>query len=485
MKTTRPAFRRLSALAAALLFAGGAPAALAQDADSASGAGEDGGGARVSVPVDSPALQTFDLSRADGDERVVYELELDIPGRKIPLSARLPLEAGQTSATLTLSVKEREGRRASSLSLSPNPDGTAAEAPRLPLGLFSGTPAEVRLVRADAAAPAVYALEVSNGAPGDCTLSTNELAFAAGQAEAAFTATANPCRLENVELRATRADDAGDRLRLLLPVVRGPLAKLENDFYVCFVKKIPFGTVEVPVLDAAGNPVLAADGTPQTRREQVYKGRWHYITNGLRNTLTVALCAVVLGAVLGFLVAIVRATHDKHGRLRLLNALAKVYITVIRGTPMTVQLLIAYFIIFSNLNNKVLVAILAFGVNSGAYVAEIIRAGITSIDDGQMEAARSLGLSYGQGMRRVVLPQAIRNILPALGNEFIVMLKDTSIASFIGLDDLARGGSIIRSQTYQAYIPFLAVAAIYLVMVMIFSKLLTRLERHLHRTGAK
>ena len=152
---------------------------------------------------------------------------------------------------------------------------------------------------------------------------------------------------------------------------------------------------------------------------------------------------------------------------------------------MTVQLLIAYFIIFSNLNNKVLVAILAFGFNSGAYVAEIIRAGITSIDDGQMEAARALGLSYGQGMRRIVLPQAIRNILPALGNEFIVMLKDTSIASFIGLDDLARGGSIIRSQTYQAYIPFLAVALIYLVLVMIFSKLLTRLERHLRRTGAQ
>ena len=151
---------------------------------------------------------------------------------------------------------------------------------------------------------------------------------------------------------------------------------------------------------------------------------------------------------------------------------------------MTVQLLIAYFIIFSNLNNKVLVAILAFGFNSGAYVAEIIRAGIVSIDAGQMEAARSLGLSYGQGMRHVVLPQAIRNILPALGNEFIVMLKDTSIASFIGLDDLARGGSIIRSQTYQAYIPFLAVACIYLILVMIFSKLLARLERHLQRSAA-
>ena len=126
--------------------------------------------------------------------------------------------------------------------------------------------------------------------------------------------------------------------------------------------------------------------------------------------------------------------------------------------------------------------VIVIAINASAYLAEIFRAGIQSIDRGQMEAARSLGLSYGQGMRRVVLPQAIRNILPALGNEFIVMLKDTSIASFIGLDDLARGGSIIRSQTYQAYIPFLAVALIYLVLVMIFSKLLTRLERHLHRT---
>lgn len=214
----------------------------------------------------------------------------------------------------------------------------------------------------------------------------------------------------------------------------------------------------------------------------VKNDRWRYITDGLGRTLEVALCAVLLGAALGFLVAIVRATHDKHGRLRVLNAVAKVYITVIRGTPMTVQLLIAYFIIFASLNNKVVVAILAFGFNSGAYVAEIIRAGITSIDDGQMEAARSLGLSYSQGMRRIVLPQAIRNVLPALGNEFIVMLKDTSIASFIGLDDLARGGSIIRSQTYQAYIPFLAVAAIYLVLVMIFSKLLAKLEKRLHRS---
>ena len=212
--------------------------------------------------------------------------------------------------------------------------------------------------------------------------------------------------------------------------------------------------------------------------------RWRYLVDGLGVTMEVALCAVILGAILGFLVAIVRTTHDRHGRLRLLNALCKVYLTVIRGTPMTVQLLIAYFVIFASSKNGTMVAILAFGFNSGAYVAEIMRAGITSIDIGQMEAARSLGLSYSQGMRRIVLPQAFRNVLPALGNEFIVLLKDTSIASFIALRDLSKGGEIIRSQTYDAFMPFLMVAAVYLVIVMFFTKMLTRLENYLHRTGA-
>ena len=212
--------------------------------------------------------------------------------------------------------------------------------------------------------------------------------------------------------------------------------------------------------------------------------RWRYLVDGLGITMEVALCAVILGAFLGFLVAIVRTTHDRHGRLGLLNALCKVYLTVIRGTPMTVQLLIAYFVIFASSKNGTMVAILAFGFNSGAYVAEIMRAGIMSIDVGQMEAARSLGLSYSQGMRRIVLPQAFRNVLPALGNEFIVLLKDTSIASFIALRDLSKGGEIIRSQTYDAFMPFLMVAAVYLVIVMFFTKLLARLERHLQRTSA-
>lgn len=215
----------------------------------------------------------------------------------------------------------------------------------------------------------------------------------------------------------------------------------------------------------------------------VKNDRWRYLVDGLGVTMEVALCAVILGAILGFLVAIVRTTHDRHGRLRLLNALCKVYLTVIRGTPMTVQLLIAYFVIFASSKNGTLVAILAFGFNSGAYVAEIMRAGITSIDIGQMEAARSLGLSYSQGMRQIVLPQAFRNVLPALGNEFIVLLKDTSIASFIALRDLSKGGEIIRSQTYDAFMPFLMVAAVYLVIVMFFTKMLSKLERHLHRTG--
>ena len=464
----------LSARAACAAFLAAA-ALSARAQDGAAEASAPAGDGHVSIPVDAPATRALDLSRAEAGERVVYDIELEVPGRKIPLTARLPLEAGETAATLTLSVQEREGAAASTLSLHSEVPGRPAEPPRLPLGLFSGKPVEVRIDRADASAPARYRVEWAEDAP--FTVSPGELVYAAGESTDSFTVTANPSRAEGFNLRIVSADNPNDRLRLLLPVRRSPLAAFENNFYVCFIKKIPFGTREVVE--------TAPDGTRTTRTETVYKGRWNYITHGLANTLTVALCAVLLGAVLGFVFAVIRATHDKHGRLVILNAIAKLYITVIRGTPMTVQLLIAYFIIFSNLNNKVLVAILAFGFNSGAYVAEIIRAGITSIDDGQMEAARALGLSYGQGMRRIVLPQAIRNILPALGNEFIVMLKDTSIASFIGLDDLARGGSIIRSQTYQAYIPFLAVAAIYLVLVMIFSKLLGRLERHLRRTGAQ
>ena len=159
--------------------------------------------------------------------------------------------------------------------------------------------------------------------------------------------------------------------------------------------------------------------------------RWKYLVNGLKTTLTVTFFAVLIGIVLGFIVAIVRSTCEKTGKLKLLNAICKVYLTVIRGTPVVVQLLIIYFVIFGSVNiDKTLVAILAFGLNSGAYVAEIIRGGIASIDPGQAEAGRSLGLSEGATMRLIVLPQAVKNILPALFNEFIALLKETSVAGY-------------------------------------------------------
>ena len=190
--------------------------------------------------------------------------------------------------------------------------------------------------------------------------------------------------------------------------------------------------------------------------------------------------AVLIGIVLGFLVAMVRATYDKTGKLRILNAVCKVYLTVIRGTPVVVQLLIIYFVIFGSVDiSKVLVAVMAFGLNSGAYVAEIFRSGIMSIDNGQFEAGRSLGFNYAQTMRYIIMPQAFKNVLPALGNEFIVLLKETSVSGYIALQDLTKGGDIIRSRTYDAFMPLIAVALIYLVMVMIFSKLVNMLERRL------
>ena len=216
----------------------------------------------------------------------------------------------------------------------------------------------------------------------------------------------------------------------------------------------------------------------------IKSGRYEYLLQGLGVTLEVALAAIVVGLAIGFLVAVIRSSHDKYGYFPVLNVISKAYLTIIRGTPMVVQLLITYYIILRSVDSKVLIAILAFGINSGAYQAEIIRAGIVSIDAGQMEAARALGLSYWKAMVKVILPQAVSNVLPALGNEFIVLMKDTSIVGYIALIDLAKGGDIIRSQTYSVYLPYLTVAGIYLVMVMTFTWLLGKLERHLRQTGA-
>lgn len=211
--------------------------------------------------------------------------------------------------------------------------------------------------------------------------------------------------------------------------------------------------------------------------------RFLYLLNGLKTTLLIALFAVMLGVLLGFLVAIIRSTYDKTGKLKLLNFICNVYLTVIRGTPVMVQLLIMYYVIFATAPmDKTVVAILSFGINSGAYVAEIVRSGIMSIDQGQFEAGRSLGFSYPLTMIYIVMPQALKNILPALANEFIVLLKETSICGYIGLMDLTRGGDIIRSVTYEAFFPLIAVALIYLCMVMILTALVKKLERRLRNS---
>ncbi len=208
--------------------------------------------------------------------------------------------------------------------------------------------------------------------------------------------------------------------------------------------------------------------------------RWKYLVNGLGNTLIITLFAVIFGMLLGFLLAVVRATHDKTGKLKILNFFARIYLTVIRGTPVVVQLLIIYFVIFGSVDiNKTVVAVLAFGLNSAAYVAEIVRSGIMSIDNGQFEAGASLGLNYPMTMLYIILPQAFKNILPALANEFIVLLKETSVAGYIAIEDLTKGGDIIRSQTYEAFLPLIAVALIYLVLVMFLTSLVSKLERRL------
>ena len=208
--------------------------------------------------------------------------------------------------------------------------------------------------------------------------------------------------------------------------------------------------------------------------------RYLYIFEGLKNTLIITVVALVIGLIIGSVVAMVRSTHDMTGKLRILNAICHVYITVIRGTPVMVQLLLIYYVVFASSDNGVLIASVAFGLNSGAYVAEVVRSGITAVPKGQMEACRSLGMSNRMAMTNVILPQAIRNILPAIGNESISLLKETSVAGYIGIMDLTRGADIIRGQTYDALLPILVAAAIYLAIVLVLTYLIRRLERRLN-----
>lgn len=214
----------------------------------------------------------------------------------------------------------------------------------------------------------------------------------------------------------------------------------------------------------------------------IAENRWQYILDGLLTTLQITLYAVIIGIVLGFVVAIIRSTYEKTHKLKILNAICQVYLTVIRGTPVVVQLLIMYYVIFISVKSKLLVASLAFGINSGAYVAEIIRGGIQSIDEGQFEGGRSLGFNYTQTMAYIIMPQVLKNVLPSLANEFIVLLKETSVSGYIAMQDLTKGGDIIRSQTYNAMVPLFIVAAIYLALVMLFSYFVRLLERRLRNS---
>lgn len=229
---------------------------------------------------------------------------------------------------------------------------------------------------------------------------------------------------------------------------------------------------------SASNTTLTFTG--KLKQSFIDNDNYMYLLKGLGNTLLITLFAVMIGICFGFIIAIIRTSHDRNGGLSLLNGICKLYLTIIRGTPVMVQLLIIYYVILANVNtSKILVAVVAFGLNSAAYVAEIVRSGIMAVDPGQFEAGRSLGLNYRQTMSAIILPQAIKNILPALCNEFISLLKETSISGYIGLMDLTKGGDIIRSTTFQAMIPLISVALIYLVMVVGLSKAVGILERRL------
>lgn len=217
----------------------------------------------------------------------------------------------------------------------------------------------------------------------------------------------------------------------------------------------------------------------------ISKNRYRYLLDGLGNTLVITIFALIIGVVLGVLVALTRVTYQQAEHrsvlLRILNFIGGLYLTVIRGTPMVVQLMLMYFVILQS-GTPLQIAILAFGINSGAYVAEVIRSGIQSVDRGQAEAGRSLGLGSRQTMTRIVLPQAFKNVAPAIFNEFISLLKETSVAGYVGIQDLTKGGDIIRSQTYDAFPPLLAVALIYLVIVICLTQVLHVIERRLAKS---
>lgn len=222
--------------------------------------------------------------------------------------------------------------------------------------------------------------------------------------------------------------------------------------------------------------------TEKFKTDFVTEGRYLYLVQGLGNTLLITFFAIIISLIVGSCIAIVRATHDRTGKMKFLNAICQVYLTILRGTPTMVQLLIIYYVVFASVDvSKVFVAVVAFGINSSAYLAEVVRSGIMSIDRGQMEAGRSLGLNYWQTMRLVILPQSYKNVLPAIGNELITLLKETSIAGYIGIVDLTKGSDIIRSITYDAILPLTTVALVYLALVFMLSTAVNKLEKNLRK----
>ena len=209
--------------------------------------------------------------------------------------------------------------------------------------------------------------------------------------------------------------------------------------------------------------------------------RWKLYLSGLGVTLQVAVFAAVLGVAIGTIVALMKLSVRKNGKRSVFSVIAQIYIDIIRGTPSVLQLFIMWFIVMKGSKNGALIAILTFGINSGAYVSEIMRAGILAVDHGQMEAGRSLGLSKGQTMRYIILPQAIKNVLPPIGNEFIVLLKETAIVGYVSLSDLTRTASQVSSRTFEAFMPLIGAAIIYFIIIKILSKLIEKLERRLRK----
>ena len=217
-------------------------------------------------------------------------------------------------------------------------------------------------------------------------------------------------------------------------------------------------------------------------RTFIEEDRYRMFLKGIGNTLLITFFATLIGVVIGALVAIIKTYHKQTGKMKILNAVCEFYTTLIRGTPVVVQLLISYNIIFVWSTHAVLIGIASFGINSGAYVSEIIRAGINAVDIGQTEAGRSLGLSRGATMRYIILPQAIKNVLPAIGNEFISLLKETSVIGYLGAVDLTKAAERVISRTADVYFPYLSIAAIYLAIVLVLNYFVTKLEKRLAKS---